>query len=214
MTSVVTICNMALSRIGIDQTIEDLDDTSTRARACNLWYEHCRDRTLSDAPWNFSLRVVALAKKTGTAPIGWAYHFAYPADCLALRDVTDESGARRPLSAWVDSLYRTVDYLGAAKYPYEVRGSDDGRVIVCDLDEPYALYTSRVTNSEYFDVQFMDALAWSLAVEIGGSLRADPGLVKVAAQMAQVAMTSAKARFMREQRPDRQPDSVSISARN
>ncbi len=218
MTSEVAIANMALSRIGVDQTIESLDDTSARARACKLWYAHCRDKALSDAPWNFALRVAALATVSGDPPPGWSYQFRYPADCLAMRDVTDDGGSRTSLGLWWASL----EYAGYARwmpprYPWEVRGeavADTGKIIVTDLDVPYGLYVRRVLDPNQFTVQFVDAHAWCLAVELAPALKASADMRTQAAQGWASAKSSALAHFMRESRPDREPDSISISCRN
>lgn len=217
MTSEVEICNMALDRIGVDQPIESLDDTSSRAKACRRWYAHCRDKALSETPWNWALRVVALADLGGTPPPGWSYQFRYPSDCLLLRDVTDEGGSRWGISEWVGSLYFPSIYPYARpRYPYEVRGeetADTGKIILVDLDVPYALYVRRVLDPNQFDVQFVDALAWLLGIELGGALKAQADLRTQAANAWASAKAQAVQRFMREARSDKQPDSPSVSGR-
>lgn len=217
MTAEVDIVNMALDRIGVDHTIESLDENNPRARAARRWYPHCRDAALSEAPWNWALRVVALAELVGTPPPGWSKQFRYPTDCLLLRDIVDEGGARWGLTEWVGSLYYANSYLvGRPRYPYEVRGedvADTGKIILVDLDAPYALYVRKVFDPNQFDVQFVDALAWRLAIELGGTLKAQAELRAQAASAYATARASAWQRFLREGRPDRVPESPSITAR-
>ena len=214
MASEVTICNMALARIGIDQTIEDLADTSARARACKLWYAHCRDFVLADAPWNWAMKVAPLAQVDGGSVPGWSRLFRYPVDCLALRDLTDEGGSRQRINDWLSDLY-VGNQWQTPRYSFEVRqdASEAGKVILTDVERPYALYTVRVTDPAQFDVKFTDTLAWRIGMELAVTLRAEGGKQRDCAQMYVVSKAEAKTRYMNEQRPDRQPESVSIQAR-
>lgn len=217
MPAEVDIVNMALDRIGVDHTIESLDENNPRARAARRWYPHCRRKALSEAPWNWALRVVALAEVAGTPPPGWSMQFRYPSDCLLLRDITDESGSRWGISEWIGSLYFPTIYPYARpRYPFEVRGeaeSDTGKIVLVDLDVPYALYVRDVIDPNQFDVQFVDALGWLLAIELGGALKAQTDLRTQAANAWASAKAQAFQRFMREARSDKQPDSPSVLGR-
>ncbi|HEX6215294.1 MAG TPA: hypothetical protein VFZ38_10770 [Vicinamibacterales bacterium] len=213
----VDICNMALDRIGVDQDIESLDDTSLRARVCKRWYAHCRDVLLSDTPWNWALRVTALAEVSGDVPPGWSKQYRYPTDCLALKDVTDAGGSRYPLNQWYGAVFYGISYpWSMPRYSWEVRGeaeNETGKIILVDCAVPYGLYVRRVTDPNQFDVQFTNTLAWGLAVEIAAGVKASADMRKQAAAAYAECKASAVARFMREARPDREPDSVSIQAR-
>lgn len=62
----VSICNMALSRIG-HTTISALSDANDAARQCNLHYEPSRDGLLRAHPWNFAMKRTRLITQAETA---------------------------------------------------------------------------------------------------------------------------------------------------
>lgn len=70
--SAVSICNMALSRVGHHTEITaSLSENTEAARQCNLHYEPARDALLRSHPWNFATRRTKLitqaeAEKTVT----------------------------------------------------------------------------------------------------------------------------------------------------
>ena len=48
MATVVSICNMALARIGVSSFISNLNEASNEARVLNLFYEQMRDFALRE----------------------------------------------------------------------------------------------------------------------------------------------------------------------
>ena len=60
MSSVVQICNIALSNIG-EQRITALTDNNERARLCNLRYDDVRDAVLRSYPFKVAVQRVELA---------------------------------------------------------------------------------------------------------------------------------------------------------
>ena len=84
MTSVVEICNLALTRIGA-QTINSLAEASAQAIHCNLLFGPTRDAVLRQVPWRFATARQVLALLDETHPPEWAYGYKKPADCLAAR---------------------------------------------------------------------------------------------------------------------------------
>lgn len=188
MSSPIEVCNLALSRIGIDQLIEDFNDPNTRARACNfhfpLAFEHC----LNDAHWNFAQKVVQLALVADVTVPGYEYVYRYPVDCLNAHILTDEGGNRSISRA---NLFRDVwDYdaagLAQRKWPYQVMADPitaGARIIVTDLPLAYLWYTAQVTDVNQTSPLFRDALAWKVAMEISLVLRADTRLHQNAVSM-------------------------------
>ena len=53
MTDAVSICNLALQRVGA-KTISALSEDSTAGRACNRVYTQARDSELRAHPWAFA----------------------------------------------------------------------------------------------------------------------------------------------------------------
>jgi hypothetical protein len=78
---VVNICNQALLLLG-EQTIQSLEEDSTRAKACAEFYESSRDACLRELKPSFARVRVALTALSQT-PV-WDFDRAYrlPQDCL------------------------------------------------------------------------------------------------------------------------------------
>lgn len=100
MTSLVSVTNEALQRIGTQTTITSMSENSNEAIQSNLVIESLRDRLLRMAPWDCATAMANLTYITstpGTAgnpvpgssawapglpPPPWAYEYQYPVDCL------------------------------------------------------------------------------------------------------------------------------------
>lgn len=214
--SIVNICNIALGRIGIDQTIEDIDEGNTRARNCKLFYEQCRNQTLRDFAWNFATTAIALADVAGTPPPGWSYMYRYPIDCERLLDVGDASGIRTSLVTKVGNGSAWPAYLGEnQQQPFQVMADQvtTGRIIVTDVPLAYAWYTKRVNDPNQFDSLFISALAWNIAGELALPLKASPALSVNAMKMYNGQKSMAEAASLSEGQEDAPPQSPSIAGR-
>lgn len=187
MASIVTICNMALARLGIDQTIENIDDNNNRARACKLFFDEVRDQLLRDYDWNFSLVVLSAALVADTDIPGWQYAYRYPTDCLMLRAISTASGLRLanlPFGFTCTSRDALQTALGKIPFQIQADPSVTGRIVVSDLPEAYFWYTKQITDPNQYDPVFTSALAWRLAGEIGLMVKADPNMSRNAMNMA------------------------------
>lgn len=218
MASVVTICNMALGRIGIDQTIENIDDANNRSRMCKLFYAETRDQLLRDFDWNFAKAVVAAGLVSDEMSFGWQYTYSYPNDAVVVRALTDSSGLRMP--GWYSPTCAFGDYYGLQaqmrRIPFDIRANPDttGRIIVTDLAEAYVWYTKRIEDPNQFDPLFTSALAWRLAAEIGGPLKASASVVQNAMNMAIAVTGQAATNTMNEQGMQDTRMSPSVAGRN
>ena len=67
MASEVSICNMALFRIGHSQRIDSLSEASIAAELCKHIYPTIRDVLLESWDWTFARKRVALAS-VGDSP--------------------------------------------------------------------------------------------------------------------------------------------------
>ncbi|MGP1254930.1 MAG: hypothetical protein ACTS10_10985 [Kiloniellales bacterium] len=173
MTSVVSICNLALTRIGA-QTINDLEEASSAARHCKALYEPTRDALLQMYPWRFARqRVVlaALALTEADQPREWAEVYALPSDCL--QPVYIEPQDAGPVYAY-DRCHKGAEYwrgqIPDATPPYEVRA---GRRIMTDEEEAVLIYTARIEDPTRFDPLFVEALSWRLAADLATALKGD-----------------------------------------
>lgn len=186
MANEVAICNLALSRIG-KNSIASLNTPTEEGRKCNLHYPFARDSTLRDFDWSFARKTQALALKSETYP-GWAFVYAYPADCLAAR-----------------LIFNPLSDDPADKIPYDLGLSADGtsQVILTDKCQAVLVYTSAVTNSALFESLFSDALVWRLAAELAQPLRNDASLATAMRAQYSTAVLVARARSANEQKSDK-----------
>lgn len=219
MASEVGICNKALSRLGIDQMIESLDDPNTRARQCKLHYEETRDEVLADFPWNFAQVAVALSLVSGVSVPGWSYAYRYPSDCLRAQVVTTQDGARLPVSSaflswdiWDYQSQFPID----GRIPFRIMADPvtaGARILLTDIEDAYLWYTRRVTEPNQMPPLFRSALAWRLASEVALGVKADGRLHQNAMEKYLWAVSQGQAHSLNEERPDRARSSPSIQAR-
>lgn len=217
MASPVQVCNRALSRIGIDQLIEDLNDPNNRAQACLQHYDDCRIEMLQDFPWGFSQRVVQLAEVNGVTVPGWRFAYRYPTNCLQAHVVTDSAGGRGSTG----NIFRDVwnyDLPGefVTRVPFSIMAdpvTPGARIIVTDLEEAYLWHTVDVADINQFPPLARSALSWKIAGEIALVLRADTRLHQNAVQQYVWAVSQAQVGSQLEGVPDRAPNPDTIRVR-
>lgn len=198
-SSEVQICNLALARVGVSIFIAALDERSTTANVCNLFYEPCRDFVMADdVDWNFATKRIFLAD-LGTPPNNWAYRYALPTDCLKARFIVVD-GMRKP---------RVEE-----RIPFEVAAEEDIRVLYTDQPIAELVYTKRVTNPNLFSEAFKMTLAWHLAAEIALPLSAAPNLGNRAVQAYNAGIMIARAASLNEAEEGPEPESEFIAGRN
>lgn len=200
MSSVVFICNLALSNIGKDNIVA-LTEASAEARACNQFYEHTRDLLLQAYPWRFAGKTAALADLTNDKPGRWAHAYQRPIDCLKVRWV-------RPQYSEDDPQPKTVKEETAT--PYDI----DGQTIYTDLSPAFLRYTQRLTDPTKYTATFIDALSWQLAVRLAMPLTRDPKVRADAWQVATRMQGSAEALDANEVRETSDHESDLVEARD
>ena len=137
MTDAVSICNLALQRLGA-KAISSLAEDSTAGRECNRVYEHARDSELRSHPWSFARTRVELAAEA-TAPIfGYAQQYPLPSDYLRILPTAENKD-------W----------------------QIEGRKILTDDGSPIKLtYVKQVTDPNAFDAMFTELLVARIAFTI------------------------------------------------
>ena len=195
--SVVSICNVALSRIGILVPIASLDEDSAEAEACSLHYELVRDQLLEEIPWPFASEWLAeLVLVEETPNVDWGYSFRLPGDFIAVRSI--RTGAGRATDA----------------VPFSTGLDDDGPLLYTDLAEDFEVeVTRRVEDAVRFSPSFASALAWGLAAEIAVPLAKSDAMRDRAAAMFREACSVAKAAALNAIRRDPPPDCEALQAR-
>lgn len=211
------IANLALGRLAVGQPIGSLSETSQTARVCARFYEQCRREVLRAYPWGFASTAQYIAEVEQTFP-GWSYVYQYPNKALMVWSVADESGIRQwcNYSSCRDQYSQLLFADVMRRCPFKIAlGTDKtSTVILSDVENAWAYYTYDVTSTALFPPDFTSALAWRLAMEVGGPLRADAGLVSNASNQYFIALSRAAAQTMNEQLDDVLPDSPSIACRS
>jgi hypothetical protein len=81
MSSIITICNRALQKVGA-HTITSLTDQSVNARALNTMYYSVRDSVMAASRWNFTIQRFQLAASSNQNAFGPLNIFPLPAGWL------------------------------------------------------------------------------------------------------------------------------------
>lgn len=160
MTTKTEICNYALGHIG-KPTVTNIDtENSTEAKYCRRFWDMARQAVLRDHNWNFATKRRTLALLTHELD-DFAYVYRYPTDCLKAQSIVNPAGKQQP------------------PIKFKVMQIDGVTVIATDQAEAVLEYTVDETNPAVFDSQFIDGLAWRLAVYISGPLTRDKTLTQV-----------------------------------
>lgn len=152
-TSVIEICNNALTDLG-EEAIASLADNTKAARLCNQRWPAVRDAVLRAHPWNCATAQAELA--ASAAPPGWQYAAAFPlpSDCLR---VLAACSAGRDLDAW------------------EVQAG----AILCDEAGPLDLrYIQRLDDPRLFDPLLCEALTARLSATLAYPITASTALAQ------------------------------------
>jgi len=200
MSSVVFICNLALSNVG-KPSISDIDEASAEAKACKQFYGHVRDMLLQSYPWRWATKTASLAEITNAKSIRWTHAYQRPTDCLKVRRVNDQ---------------QFTDYLPygegvvAGGFPFALEGS----TIFCDLKPAFLEYTSKATDPTLYPPLFVDALGWHLAVRLAMPMTRDPKVRADAYQLAVQMQTEAAVADANEVRETSDYPAEAIEARS
>jgi len=197
MSSKVEICNLALNHIGQIQ-IDSLIERSEAAKRCNLVFDSARDQVLRAHAWTFAGATIALAALSEVTT-DWSFCYAYPSDCLFVRQVYGEGMKKDPQPA---------------KYDLGLSPDTRAKAILTDVEAAYCDYTVRVENTEAFDGSFVDALSWKIAALIAQPLTGNAGLADVMARNYMQAIEDAKRTNKSEPNSPVAPYSQYIAARS
>lgn len=215
MAADTDIANLALGRLGVSQAIASLTEQSTPARICARFYDQCRQEVLRAHPWACATTCVALAEVEDQDFPGWEFVYGYPSNCLMVHAVADESGIRQSQTLICAADWDTWSVLQQRLLPWQTAMRTDGasQVLLSDFADAWAFFTYDATNVGLFTPDLRSVIAWRLAMEVGGPLKAKADMIQYATQSYGLWLNSASAQSMNEGRDDRTPDSESISCR-
>jgi len=200
MASKTSICNLAISHLGIDKEIGNVEtENSAEARACRRFYEDVLKMTLRDYEWPFASKIAELSLIEEEPNEEWDYSYQYPSDCLMARKIL--SGIRND----------TED----TKVVYELAYGDSGQVIFTDQDEAELKYTVYVDEPNRYPPDFVMAFSLYLASAIAPRIvGADKGKIADRAMIKYLSLiANAQSNARNEARLDVRPESEFVRGR-
>ena len=196
----VTLYNLALSAIGTRSSVASLTESSTEAMQLNLHYASALEAILQAARWNFARKQTLLtllndATQNQLVPTPWLYEYAYPSDCTQGRYVMPTVQVNIP-----SAVVGTPSVPTAVGVPVKFLVTTDqdpagNQILVILTNQPQAtfVYTSRVTNPNLFDGQFVEAFRYLLGARVCVALTGDKMMAAAAWKMADTLCRSAAA---------------------
>jgi len=178
MTTIVDICNFALSEIRADPIV-NITDNNPRAIACNLFYDRDRKFVLRSHPWNFAIKRSAAIAAEETGPeFGFNNYHAFPTDFLRLLTVhyTDSIDIQEEASILTPHMY-----------------SIEGQNIATNEAEIYLRYIYDLEDTTIFDNSFITCLAYKLASSIAYQVTGSATLKSEMFKLHKLALQEAKA---------------------
>lgn len=161
------IVNLALGRIGYPGRIGSLYDGSKAAKAALQFYAQTRDAVLRESTWDFAQKVAAGVTSVSTPPGQWAYEYAYPADCLMVRNVYSSSA-------------EFADRNNPIPTTWDVGDNGGNKVIWAQVAAATLIYTAQVTDPTKWNSLFVEALAAAIGRRLT-PLLVNPEFAKMAA---------------------------------
>jgi hypothetical protein len=166
MTSVSDICNRAVAQIAeipsatpVTSLTPPAGDSVPAAIACSLLYQPIYLAILRQNDWDFARKTAPLTI-TGIAAQPWQFQYAYPPDCIQLRQVAPA------LSTILDP-----------NNPQPVRWAVAGeliKVILSNQAGAVAIYTVDVADPTLWDWAFAEAMVRALASALALTLAGRP----------------------------------------
>ena len=154
-TSVEELCNIALMRLGYPELIGNIYEGTKQARAGLYLYAETRDNLLRLKNWQFAFQQAA-GVASGTPPVGWAYSWAYPANCIRIRDIaptlTNPDNDPLPI-LWQIFNSGSLRYIATQVAPITIN------------------YIGQVVDITQWEPGFVDAMITNLAARMGPLLR-------------------------------------------
>ena len=169
MSSIVDICNEALSRVQAPR-ITALDDDTESAIECDRAYDAARRHVLAAGDWVFATKVVALGRLSD-AELGWEYAYEMPTDVMKVLGPYDPHTRR------------------VKNVRFEARGSH----LLADEDDVSLKYIYDIVDSTKFPPLFVEALAFRLGYAIAMPLTESWATQNNMARGYQTALSEARA---------------------
>lgn len=217
MAGPIDICNLALGRIGRDETITSFTEQSKAARKCAQFYPQCLDEVLAKYPWAFAQRIEALAPVPLDSDLipGYGYGYQKPVDAIAIHAIIPDGyvGDATAFFTGCCGPWNPQPYRHGVQYR-QALSADKLRVIyLTNVEGAWVVYTVRVENTELFPPMLVSMLADRLAMELAMPMTADPRWFQVAQQRYANTAIEAASRELEQETPERRSTARAVLAR-
>lgn len=177
VTSVVSICNLALSHIGDRATLVSIDppEGSAQADYCAQFWPLARDEALAMYDWGFARRTAAIAAFETEDHPRWGYAFTRPSDFLVARALEYPEEAQVVLNPG---------------NPYYEEGtlSNGQAVFYTNAENVVLRYTRSVADPYLYPPLFVGGVTYFLASYLAGPVVKGRSGVQLAQAMRQMAL--------------------------
>ncbi len=162
MASEVDAYNLALSNIAAKAFVQSLTEDSNERKYCSANFNTALETVLEDHDWGFASAYKYLALTINDAEGQWIYQYAYPSDCIKVREIMRDS-----------------DDEAVIPYKKDMNSGGTGMVIHTDKESAKLRYTKKVANPVLFTAKAFEALGWKLstmiAIPLTGNLKLKQG---------------------------------------
>jgi hypothetical protein len=141
--SVISICNLALQKLGAKRIVSFGDATKT-AHLCEGFYGQAVDEVLRMHPWNCAICRKELATEKEAPAFGWTYQYVLPSSPYCLR----------------------VLQMVPQDYEFVI----EGRMLLTNEGTCQILYVKRVVDPNEFDALLVEAIVARLATKLAYSV--------------------------------------------
>ena len=188
------VINVGLRRVGASRITSRTQPNSKSANVANDIYDEVRDRLLASHPWNFATLRIQLAKLTAAPEFEYDNAFGMPFDWLRTISVHNNDG-------------------GKSTFDYRVEFQDKQHVVVTSSDEVWLRYVHRVTDPNFMNPIFRDALELALARDFSIPLAASGTLYDKYEALAARVLAAARSHDALGSPPERRPAGSWVSVR-
>lgn len=193
-SSQVQIANMALDVVGTRSTIASLTEGSNEANAIGRHWDNAVDAMLRAAHWNFARKQIPLtllqdATNGGVVPSPWLYEYAYPSDCVLMRQLMPmiQTQELEP-SVGATSVAGVAAYGPPVKFLIATDTDINGNpinVLLTNQPQAIGIYTFRNTNTSMWDALYVQGFAAYLGARVCMTLTGDKNTQRMALSEAQ-----------------------------
>ena len=184
----VTVTNEALQFIASQVRITALNDGTPAANAATICYVPVVELMLREMDPAFARYTFTLAASTLTPiPPPWSFAYAYPTDCLRLRQV-------RPPGSGPGALADPNDPTPVlANVAVGLVSAAPVKVILSNQQNALAVYTTSLVTEVQWDAAFQDAVVRRLANPLAMALSGRPDFAATILQQSTMMAQSAEA---------------------